>query len=117
VKPRFQADKDLRSAIRRGTIRREPSIDFQSALELDLDGIPDPEVLCLCAEQGRILVSHDEGSMPQHFREFVLSGNQSPGVLLVAQWTPIAVVIENLVLLWSASSADEWHDRIVWLPL
>ena len=117
MKPRFQADKDLRSAILRGTIRREPSIDFQSALDLELDGVPDPEVLRLCSEQGRILVSHDENSMPGHFREFLQVGNSSPGVVLVAQWTPIAAVIESLVLMWVASEAEEWRDRIVWLPL
>ena len=31
MKPRFQADNDLRSAIRTGVLRREPAIDFQSA--------------------------------------------------------------------------------------
>jgi hypothetical protein len=40
VKPRFQADNDLRSSIRTGVLRHEPSIDFQSALAARLDGIP-----------------------------------------------------------------------------
>jgi hypothetical protein len=44
VKPRFQADNDLRSSIRIGVLRHEPSVDFQSALLARLDGIPDPEV-------------------------------------------------------------------------
>ena len=30
----------------------------------------DPEVLALAAEQQRVLVSHDVGTMPAHFREF-----------------------------------------------
>jgi hypothetical protein len=45
VKPRLQADNDLRNSIRTGVLRREPAIDFQSALAARLDDIPDPEVL------------------------------------------------------------------------
>jgi hypothetical protein len=59
LKPRFQADNDLRGSIRAGVLRREPSIDFQSALAASLDGIPDPEVLGLAMVHGRILISHD----------------------------------------------------------
>lgn len=117
MKPRFQADNDLRSAIRTGVVRREPSVDFQSARAAHLDGVPDPEVLLRAAEQGRILVSHDENSMPRYFRDFVATGNQSPGMLIVPQDAPIGAVIESIVLPWIASDADEWNDRIVWLPL
>jgi len=85
VKVRFQADNDLRGAIRTGVIRREPSIDFQSAREMRLDGVHDPEVLRLAANQGRIPVSHDENSMPAHFRDFLTAQNHSPGVLIVPQ--------------------------------
>jgi hypothetical protein len=74
VKPRFQADNDLRSAIRTGVLRREPSIDFQSARAAGLDGVPDLEVLRVTVHQGRILVSHDENSMPGYFRDFLASG-------------------------------------------
>jgi hypothetical protein len=30
----------------------------------------DPEVLALAAEEQRVLVSHDAGTMPAHFRAF-----------------------------------------------
>jgi hypothetical protein len=71
VKPRFQADNDLRSSIRTGALRREPSIDFQSARTAALDGLPDPEVLRIASGQGRIVISHDENSMPGPFRDFL----------------------------------------------
>jgi hypothetical protein len=117
VKPRFQADNDLRSAIRAGVLRREPSIDFQSARAAGLDGVADPDVLRLSAEQGRILVSHDENSLPGHFRAFLAAGHQSPGVLMVPQDAAIGPVIESILLLWIASEAAEWTNRIAWLPL
>ena len=117
MKPRFQADNDLRGAIRTGVLRREPSIDFQSAHSAGLDGVPDPEVLRLAAEQGRILVSHDENSIPGFFQTFVAAGNRSPGVFMVSQGAPLGAVIESVVLVWVASDADEWSGRIVWLPI
>jgi hypothetical protein len=117
VTPRFQADNDLRSSIRTGVLRREPSIDFQSALAAGLDGIPDPEVLRRAMAESRILISHDENSMPGHFREFLTGGNHCPGVLIVPQGAPVGRVIESIVLIWIASDAAEWMDRIQWLPV
>jgi hypothetical protein len=116
MKPRFLADNDLRSAIRTGVLRHEPSIDFQSARGARLDGLPDPEVLRLAAAEGRILISHDENSMPGHFSDFLGGGSRCPGVLMVPQRLPARRVIENILLIWIASEADEWINRIVWLP-
>jgi hypothetical protein len=117
LKPRFQADNDLRSSIRTGVLRREPSVDFQSALAAGLDGLSDPEVVRLAMAQGRILISHDENSMTGYFSDFLASGSGSPGVMMVPQGSPVGAVIESILLVWIASEADEWIDRIVWLPI
>ena len=116
MKPRFQADNDLREAIRIGVLLREPSIDFESGQGAGLDGVPDPEVLRMAAEAGRILVSHDENTMPSHFYSFLAAGNQSPGVIIVPQRLPTGVVIEKLLMIWIASDAEEWSDNLNWLP-
>jgi Domain of unknown function (DUF5615) len=74
VKVRFQADNDLRRAIVRGVVRSEAQIDFNSAQAARLDGVPDPEVLALSADAGRILVSHDFQTIPGHFQRFAVRG-------------------------------------------
>jgi hypothetical protein len=74
-------------------------------------------VLLLAALDGRILVSHDENPMPSHFKQFLMTGNRSPGLLLVPQDARIAEVIESIVLIWVASEAEEWVNRVDWLPL
>jgi hypothetical protein len=38
---------------------------------LDLFQLKDSDVLAVATQQGRILVSHDFGTMPRHFRSFV----------------------------------------------
>jgi hypothetical protein len=115
VKVRFQADNDLRKAIVRGVVRSEPRIDFNSAQAARLDGVPDPEVLALSAETGRILVSHDFQTIPMHFQQFARA-RRSPGVLLIRQDLPVGKAVETLLLIWAASESEEWENRICLLP-
>jgi hypothetical protein len=55
---RFLADADLNHAIVKGCRRHEPAMDFLSANEAKLEGLPDADVLAIAAEQDRILVTH-----------------------------------------------------------
>jgi len=47
----------------------------------------------------------------------MLSGQESPGVFLIAQDVPVAVAIDALMLIWVASEAEEWANRLTYLPL
>jgi len=100
-----------------GVIRREPAIDFLSAQTAGLRGLNDTEVLELAAERQRVLVSHDVGTMPAHFRVFTNTGKRSAGVFIVPQRLDVSTAIDQLLLVWLASEASEWEDRLVWLPL
>jgi hypothetical protein len=84
MRPRFQADADFNRKIVLGLRRREPSIDFLSAHDGGVVGVPDSDVLRIAAESGRILVSHDRNTMPAHFADF-LELQSSPGVIIVSQ--------------------------------
>ncbi|HEY7387153.1 MAG TPA: DUF5615 family PIN-like protein [Bryobacteraceae bacterium] len=87
-----------------------------SANDAKLEGVPDPDILAFAAEQDRILVTHDRQTMPWHFAEFLMTGRSCPGVFLVSQHAPIGEVIDALVLIWAASDAAEWKNRIVNVP-
>ena len=113
---RFLADADFNHAIVKGCRRQEPAMDFLSANEAKLEGVPDSEVLAPAAEQKRILVTHDRQTMPHHFGEFLVSGRCSPGVFIVSQYASIGDVIDELVLIWAASEAGEWVDRLIDIP-
>ena len=108
---RYQADADLVQAIVTGVLRREPKIDFQTATQGELEGIKDPEVLSLAAQQSRILITHDRKTMPAEFARFIIE-NQSAGVIIVSRKTPIEIVIEELVLVWAVFNAEEWGDDL-----
>jgi hypothetical protein len=55
--------------------------------------------------------------MPSNFRDFQKAGRESAGVLLIPQSVPIGPAIEELLLIWAASDAEEWQNRLEWLPL
>lgn len=113
---RFQADADLDGRVLRGLKRAMPEVDFRTASEAGLEGLPDPEVLRVVAEAGRVLVSQDRRTMPGHFRRF-LSVTTSPGVILLRDGVSIASAVEELLLIWTASDAEDWVNRLVWIPL
>lgn len=116
MKPRYLGDVNLRQAIVRAVRRQETGVDFRTGAAAGLHGLDDPDVLAFAARDQRILVTHDVRTMPRHFSKF-LQTSRSPGVFLVPQTLSNAAAAEELVLIWSATDAEEWYDRIVYLPL
>ena len=116
MKIRFQADADLNEDIVSGVVRRVPEIDFQTATKAGLSGRHDEQVLEVAASEGRILVSHDWETMPYHFAEFVAT-RSSPGVLIIPQQLGIGAAIEELLMIWFVSDAEEYVNSIRRIPL
>ena len=86
MKLRFLADANLKPAIINGVRRVNEAIDFTDARILP-PSMPDPEVLRLAANLGRVLVTHDARTMQAHMAQFVQSGD-SPGVVLIPSTEP-----------------------------
>jgi hypothetical protein len=112
---RFQADADFTNIIVAAAVRRFPEIDFGVAVLAGLAGLTDAEVLALAAKDGRVLVTHDQTTMPAHFGTFIGS-TKSPGVIVVPQSLATRQVVE-LALIWAATDAEEWVNGIVYLPI
>jgi Domain of unknown function (DUF5615) len=116
MRPRFQADADFNHKIVLGLRRQEPSVDFMGAYDGGVVGMADPDVLRIAAESGRILVSHDRKTMPAYFARFLKKGS-SPGVIIVPQEFDIGAAIEDLLLIWAATDANEWIGHLGFVPL
>jgi len=67
-------------------------------------------------KEGKILVTHDRKTMPIHFGWLIETQN-SAGVLVISQNCEIARAIEELVLVWEASEAEEYLNLIRTIPL
>jgi hypothetical protein len=116
MKVRFQADADLNQDIVQAVRRGEPAIDFQTAYEAGLAGLHDNVILERATQEGRIVVSHDRRTMPHHFAAFIAT-QTSAGVIIVPKSLSIRQAVEDLILIWAASEADEWVNQINSLPL
>ena len=113
---RFLADEDLDADIIQGLRSAEPVIDILDVKTAGLRGMEDPALLELAAQQDRILISHDRRTMTRYFLERLAAGKSSPGLFIAPQRHAIGEIVESLLLVWSASQAEEWRDRIVYLP-
>jgi hypothetical protein len=116
VRIRFQADADLKHAIVAGTLRRAASVDFRRAESVPLEGLADPAVLTLAAEEGRVLVSHDLSTMERHFQDFIRDRN-SPGIILIPQMrVSIRQAVDGLILLWEVLEPTDLENRVCVFP-
>jgi hypothetical protein len=115
--PRFLADEDLRRAIVTATRRLEPTLEFAIAQDVGLQGVPDPEVLEFANANGLLVVSHDVNTMKAAAEARIADGRGVSGLFLAPQRHPVRAVAESLVLIWAASQAEEWGDRIQYLPI
>lgn len=116
MKPKFQADADLNQDIVTGVLRLAPEIDFQTATDAGFEGLTDENVLEIARSENRILVTHDRKTMPKHFAAFV-ENNRCAGVLIVSKKLEVSRAIEELILIWAASEAEEYYDSIRQLPI
>lgn len=118
--PRFLADVNFNARIVIGLRRIAPSVDVITAQEAGFHTTPDPELLAEAQQLNRILLTHDINTMPDHFATFLAclpEGEQSPGVMLVAQELAIGITIQALYEVWSCSNHEEWRDLFTYLPL
>jgi len=115
--PRFVADEDLRSSIRSAVLRREPRIHFQTVVAMGWGGKSDDEVLGLAADHGLIVVSHDFRTMPGTAAARLDRSAPMAGLLVARQSDPIRHLADDLILIWAASTAEEWVGRVDYLPL
>lgn len=120
-RPRFLGDENLNEHIVRGLRAQYPALDILTFVESGLaTGLSDPALIEETARLSRILLTHDKRTMPGHFAvildKWLPMGQHMPGVLILRDDAPVAQAIEQIALIWGASRAEEWRDRVVFLP-
>jgi hypothetical protein len=100
------------------TIRRlEPAIDLLTVVEAGESGASDREVLDLAQAENRLLISHDRKTMRPTAEQRIANGASIIGLFLVRRDKPMKAVVDDVLLIWAASEAEEWRDQIVFVPL
>lgn len=110
------ADEDLHGNIVAAVRRMEPGVDLLTVVEAGKSGAADVEILDFADVEQRLLVSHDVTTMKAAAERRIADGVGTTGLLLATQDKPTKDVADSLLLIWAATEADEWRDRIVFLP-
>jgi hypothetical protein len=116
-RPKFLADHDLNEQIVVGVLRRAPTAEFRRVRELGFAARNDAFLLDYAAGQALIIVSHDVNTMPAAAYERVAAGRAVAGLIMVQQTCPVGPIIDQLVLIWSATEQEEWTNQVVFLPM
>jgi hypothetical protein len=114
---RFLADENFNINIVLGVRSRNPGVDILRVQEAGITGYPDPDILRWAAESGRVILTHDADDMPRFAYERISEGMEMAGVFEVRQNHPMAIIIEDILLLADASHDNEWANQIRYLPL
>lgn len=112
MKITYQADNDLDQRIIDALSRLIPDSPFKTAPEAGFHtGTSDADVLRIAAEDGRILVSHDLKTLPQHFAEFI-EQNVSPGAIIIRQEVAIRDAARWLQFFFEAGTPEDFLNTI-----
>lgn len=119
MKVRFLLDENISPRLKVALLRFDPTIDVLRVGDPGAPalGTPDPDLLEYLQVSGRMLVTFNRASMPKHIQVHWANGGHLWGVLWIRRGTPISQVARELFLVWQASNADEWIDRLEWIPL
>lgn len=116
-RPRFLADHDLNEQIVAGVLRRGSGLEFRRVRDLGFAQRNDAFLLNYAAEQGLIIISHDVNTMTAAAYERLAEGKSLAGLFMVPQTAPVSSIIDNILLIWSASDAEEWTNLVTFLPI
>lgn len=116
---RYLLDENLTHTVRDQLLRREPEMVVLRVGDETTPplGTPDPEILAWLEKHGYLLVSRNRCTMPAHLQAHLEKGRHVPGILLLRRGVTMGQVIEELLLIWHASEAQEYRDQIKYLPL
>lgn len=117
--PRFLLDEHVPHAVRDQLLRLDSSMDILviGGTLAPTKGTPDKEILLWIEATGYILVSSNRRTIPEHVRNHFKEGRHIPGIILLRREAGLGEIIEQLYLIWAASNADEYRDRVLYIPM
>lgn len=115
---RFFGDEHVRRGLADALWHREAAVEFVFVGDEGCPpfGTPDPELLSYAEAHKLALVTADRKTMPDHVQDHLATGGHVWGVFLIQRGATWADLIEDLLLIWSASNAEDWCDHLERLP-
>jgi hypothetical protein len=119
MKPRFLLDEHVSRAIQRQLRRLEPQLTILAVgdPEAPPKGTSDADILIWLETNRYILVTENRSTIPVHLTAHYEAGRHVPGVFWIRPQTNLGRITEELYLIWLASTAEEYQDRTLFIPL
>jgi predicted nuclease of predicted toxin-antitoxin system len=114
---RFLTDQHFPTAVIRGLLAREPALEIVRVSDVGLSSAPDPQVLTWAAATGRVVVSADRQTMIGFGYARLAAGEPFTGLVIYDQEMPIGRLIDDLLIVAHAYTADEIAGQVIYLPL
>jgi Domain of unknown function (DUF5615) len=117
----FLVDENVPASVVPAVLSREPSIRIpQVGVDPTVPpkGTLDPDLLAFAEAEGFALVTFDKDTMPGHIGDHLASGKHTLGVFIFPDGNSLSPgrIADELIIVWVASQAEEWIDRIEYLP-
>jgi predicted nuclease of predicted toxin-antitoxin system len=110
-------DEHVSLALVRGLLRQKPDLDIIPLRDTELLGKDDPSILEWAATQGRIVLTRDVSTLPDFAYERVAKKLEMPGVFVLRRKASLSALIEDIILIASASEAGEWEGLVIHVPI
>ncbi len=116
---KYLLDENVAPIYQTQLLRHNPNLIVLAVGEPDTPakGTLDPEILCWREEHNFVLVTNNRSSMPIHLAEHITQARHVPGILTLNANLSIGQNIDELIVIAEASFAEEYRDRIEYLPL
>ena len=119
MKVSFLLDENLSPRLKLAVLRLNPKIDV---LRVGDEGTPnfgtlDPEILIYLQKSKRILLTDNRKSMPEHLEAHWADNGFIWGLFWLRPKATIRELAEDIVLIWETTDAEEWKDKLIWIPL
>jgi predicted nuclease of predicted toxin-antitoxin system len=114
---KFLTDEHVSLALVRGLLRQKPDLDILPLRDTELLGKDDPTILEWAASHGRIVLTRDVSTLPDFAYERVAKELEMPGVFVLRRKPSLAALIEDIILIATASKAEEWQGLVVHVPI
>ena len=107
------ADENFNRRVLRGLQQRAPDLDVVRIQDVGLRTLDDPTILTWCADNGRVLLTHDRRTMERHAYERVRAGLPMTGVMIVNDRSPPGPMIGAILREALVKDPAEYADKVI----
>lgn len=114
---KFLADENFHGDMLRGILAAFPELDIVRVQDTFFSGAKDERLLEEAARLGAIVITHDVQTMTKHVYDRIRAGLPMPGMIEIAQDTPIGHAISDLSILIGAGIPSDFENHVWYVPM